>query len=114
MSFFSNESLHVIWKKSQHLNKWKQRQLKFINCEEIATAKEQSVDGWNASFHINIKEIKKVAIYPPDYIKDHFMVMIKIYYGKHTYMADKDWIAFELFMAIIKTKCINSLQMDKL
>ncbi len=43
------------------------------------------------------------------------MVMIKVNYGKrHTYMADKDWVAFELFMAIIRNKCITSLQKDKL
>ncbi len=72
------------------------------------------MDGWNASFQIDIKQINKVGIYPPDYIKNHFMVMIKIYHERKTYMADKDWIAFELFMAILKTKCINSLQMDNL
>jgi hypothetical protein len=39
MWFFTNGQTKVIWKRSQHLHQWKQRELQFIDNTTIATAK---------------------------------------------------------------------------
>jgi len=93
--FFRNGEKKVIWKRSQHLRLWKQRQMQFIDNAVIATAKEQTMNGWSASFEIKVADIKKLTIYPAEYVHDHLMVKIRLMHNfGRTYFADKERVAF--------------------